>query len=66
MSSFVRFQKKSRTTVWSAIPSVAVPPSRAIMGGVHSAIRVCGPPNTTRKIAKPAMETRLFTVGAQL
>lgn len=62
----VRFQNSRSTNVCIAMPSVAVPPRSAIIPASQSATAVKGPLKTRRNTPNPAIETRLFTVGAQL
>jgi hypothetical protein len=65
MCSRVRFQKNSSTTVCSAMPRVAVPPSSAIIPASQSDGGE-GTAEDRRNTPNPAIETRLLTVGAQL
>lgn len=65
-ASPVRLQNTSSTTAWSAMPRVAVPPSRVIIEGVQSAAFVGTGANSAPRAMNPAIETMLLITGAQV
>ena len=52
-------------TACTTMPSVAVPASSAIIAGVHASTAT-SEPKSRMNTRKPAIETTLFTIGAQV
>ena len=65
----MRLSGQMRMSACAATPSVADPPRRAILSGVHVS-RVCGEavfvPKTTMKTSRPMIATMLLSTGAHM